>query len=291
MSKGRVISNVTGEESASWFALTLFKQSTTKGINPEGFIHALDSVIKHSLWKEKATTLDEFLHSPYPEGAGISRKLLDHVLKTPFTHQLEEVEREVEDARLRIIEALAPTDSRKGNGQNLKDWDRGDSGAVVRPDSYHHDTNLACKASIAEKRCRAVTRAPRVARELHAKGLIGVQEVVKLGPRTNNDKPTAQQLEARARADEAGARLERWIEANPVPHQDENRPAYKRRVNAVVREFFSEPPLITVRWKANANADAIASALLKKISPDMLPDVIQSLINRSMEDASCKEDT
>jgi hypothetical protein len=50
-------------------------------------------------------------------------------------------------------------------------------------------------------------------------------------------------------------------------------------------------PRIRVEWKANANADAIASALLKKISPDMLPDVIHSLINRSMEDASCKEDT
>jgi hypothetical protein len=58
-------------------------------------------------------------------------------------------------------------------------------------------------------RAKAVSRAPRIVRELKVGDLIGVQEAVKLGPRVNNKKPTAEQLEARARADEVGAKLER----------------------------------------------------------------------------------
>ena len=285
MSEDRTISTATEEASAAWFALTLYKQSTAKGVNPEGLISTLDSVIKGALWKGKANSLEEFLHSPYPDGAGISRKLLEHALRAPFTHQLAEVEQDVEAARLRILDAITPQDNRKDNGQHLKEWERDSLGKAVNPNSGHYVQNLGYKdPPKAETRAKAVARAPKVARELHIQGLIGVQEVVKLGPKTNSKKPTAEQLEARARADGVGAKLERWVESNPIPAKDEDRPKYKRQVNAAVREWLSEAPLVTVTWKADATPETIAASICKKVPPEMLSDVIQLLTDRSKGD-------
>jgi hypothetical protein len=284
MSLERKITTVvaSNETSAAWLALTLHQQASTKGVNPQGFINALDRVIARSLWKEKAATLEEFLSAPYPDGAGISRKLLEQVLKIPFTHQLEEVEREVEAARLRILEAIAPKDNRDNNGQHLKEWDRDHLGKAVNPNSYHNDKNLgSVLPPIAETRTKAVSRAPRIARDLYSKDCLGLQEAVKLGPRVNSKKPTAEQLAIRAKADEAGAKLERWVELNPIPVRNEDRPKYKRQANAVVREWMSEPSLVAATWKTNATANDIATAILRKVPVDMLSEVIQLLTDRS----------
>jgi hypothetical protein len=264
------------ETSAAWLALTLHQQTSTKGVNPQGFINAIDRVIARSLWKEKAATLSEFLAAPYPEGAGISPELLEQTLKLPFIHQLKEVEQEVEDARLRILEALASPDGRASNGRHLKEWDRNRSGAAVKPDLPQSPATPAKDRSDRSDRASAIARAPRIARELHLKKCLGTNEAVKLGPRLNS-KPTAQQLALKARVDKVAASLEGWVNANPIPTAGKDRPAYKRQINAMVRGCLDEPAVVAAVWRADATTDEIVAAFRRKVPAGAWPDVLRLL--------------
>jgi len=219
---------------------------------------------------ETFKSFEAFCEAPDPYGLGVA----------PYSRFRQVLVNAMGDRAVQILLEIEP-DGRQGNGQNLKEWERDSLGKVVNPDSPHRVENLGRRKGNRSDRASAIARAPGIAQQLYLEDCLGVREAVKLGPRVNKTKPSQEQLAARARADEVGGVLERWVKDNPIPRDASARADYKRQVKEVVRECFSEPPLIAVRWKANANADAIASAICKKVSPDMLPELIQSLTSRS----------
>ena len=260
---------------SGWYTLQIHKAAEAKGVSPDLFINMIHGVIHEGTWQESASTLEEYLTNPYPNGAGVSREVLAHAIKAPFRHQQKQKMEEIESMRREVIEALTPGDSREGNfnGNQHTEKDLVSGHHVPKPLNEAEEKR--------QKRARAIARAPQVARELYHSGLLGQNEAVKLGPRVNQHKPTSAQLEAKEQTDRIGAELEQWVEENPAPVNLLDRPEYKRRANEFVRERLSGAKRITVSWTEGVGAEEIAGKLFERLDHGLLVQVV-AILNEAL---------
>ncbi|WP_250565721.1 hypothetical protein, partial [Adonisia turfae] len=228
-------------------------------------------------WRESASTLEEYLTNPYPNGAGVSKEVLAHAIKAPFRHQLRQKMEEFENMRREVIEALTPEDAREGNfnGNQYTEKDLVSGHDVPKPLNEAEEKR--------QKRARAIARAPQIARELYHSDLLGQNEAVKLGPRVNQHKPTPKQLEVKEQADKIGAELEKWVEENPAPMNLLERPQYKRKATEFVRERLSGTKRITVSWTEGVGAEEVAGKLFERLDHELLVQVV-AILNNALVD-------